>query len=461
MNIQMLQMAAVAQQKSAAIDMKGNSSSKDVFASVMAQTLGSSESQMTKLEEAPKSSEDVLAILSEVLNMSTEELEQLLPELFDEEFATQLTEMIATVPYQASLDDVYELLASSDTYNELITTITNALEGLVERLTEQQPQEGNENFFDDSNSEQLVVSDSQTEENTSLASANTNEVNVSDQIVQKLEQLIAKLHGEQAEDQVEPFWNHVTQLTEAIELLQQQGEELPFTEEQVAQFAVIAQYIQHVAPQADMHVIHDNKLQNFQQMMQQFVQTEAEQLRLQVESKPKTGNQQLLSSMNQPSATSVFFQTLTQVESPEQSRAEELMKQLQAILKRANFGQIGGANRLSIRLYPEHLGTLRIELQEVNGVLTARILASSAQARDMLDSRLHQLRAALVSQNLQVERIELSQMLQASDKTEREQLMQQDTRHGATREETEETEEEQEDEKSFAQFLIDLEQEEA
>lgn len=419
MNIQMLQMAAVAQQKSAAIDMKGNSSSKDVFASVMAQTLGSSESQMTKLEEAPKSSEDVLAILSEVLNMSTEELEQLLPELFDEEFATQLTEMIATIPYQASLDDVYELLASSDTYSELITTITNALEDLVEQQSGQEKD------------------------------------------ISVIEQLIAKLRGEQAEDQVEPFWNHVTQLTEAIELLQQQGEELPFTEEQVAQFAVIAQYIQHVAPQADMHVIHDNKLQNFQQMMQQFVQTEAEQLRLQVESKPKTGNQQLLSSMNQPSATSVFFQTLTQVESPEQSRAEELMKQLQAILKRANFGQIGGANRLSIRLYPEHLGTLRIELQEVNGVLTARILASSAQARDMLDSRLHQLRAALVSQNLQVERIELSQMLQASDKTEREQLMQQDTRHGATREETEETEEEQEDEKSFAQFLIDLEQEEA
>lgn len=438
MNIQMLQMAAVAQQKSAAIDMKGNSSSKDVFASVMAQTLGSSESQMTKLEEAPKSSEDVLAILSEVLNMSTEELEQLLPELFDEEFATQLTEMIATVPYQASLDDVYELLASSDTYNELITTITNALEGLVERLTEQQ----------------------KPQEESVLSLGDVNESS-KEQLIDNIEQLIAKLRGEQAEDQVEPFWNHVTQLTEAIELLQQQGEELPFTEEQVAQFAVIAQYIQHVAPQADMHVIHDNKLQNFQQMMQQFVQTEAEQLRLQVESKPKTGNQQLLSSMNQPSATSVFFQTLTQVESPEQSRAEELMKQLQAILKRANFGQIGGANRLSIRLYPEHLGTLRIELQEVNGVLTARILASSAQARDMLDSRLHQLRAALVSQNLQVERIELSQMLQASDKTEREQLMQQDTRHGATREETEETEEEQEDEKSFAQFLIDLEQEEA
>ena len=438
MNIQMLQMAAVAQQKSAAIDMKGNSSSKDVFASVMAQTLGSSESQMTKLEEAPKSSEDVLAILSEVLNMSTEELEQLLPELFDEEFATQLTEMIATVPYQASLDDVYELLASSDTYNELITTITNALEGLVERLTEQQ----------------------KPQEESVLSLGDVNESS-KEQLIHNIEQLIAKLRGEQAEDQVEPFWNHVTQLTEAIELLQQQGEELPFTEEQVAQFAVIAQYIQHVAPQADMHVIHDNKLQNFQQMMQQFVQTEAEQLRLQVESKPKTSNQQLLSSMNQPSATSVFFQTLTQVESPEQSRAEELMKQLQAILKRANFGQIGGANRLSIRLYPEHLGTLRIELQEVNGVLTARILASSAQARDMLDSRLHQLRAALVSQNLQVERIELSQMLQASDKTEREQLMQQDTRHGATREETEETEEEQEDEKSFAQFLIDLEQEEA
>lgn len=402
MNIQMLQMAAVATQKSAISDMKGSHSSKDVFASVMAKTLGSSESQMAKFEETPNSAEDTLAILLEVLNMSTEELEQLLPELFDEDFVSQLTGLVATIPYQASLDDVYELLQSSDTYGELVTTIANALEKLSEPLVEKQDDDG-----------------------------------------------------------IEPFWNHLTQLTEAIEVLQQHGEELPFTREQVAQFAVIAQYIQQVAPQADMHVIHDNKLQNFQQMMQQFVQTEAEQLRLQVETKPKTSNQQLLSSMNQPSATSVFFQTLTQVESPEQSRAEELMKQLQAILKRANFGQIGGANRLSIRLYPEHLGTLRIELQEVNGVLTARILASSAQARDMLDSRLHQLRAALVSQNLQVERIELSQMLQASDKTEREQLMQQDTRHGATREETEETEEEQEDEQSFAQFLIDLEQEEA
>ena len=402
MNIQVLQMAAVATQKSATIDMKGSHSSKDVFASVMAKTLGSSESQMAKFEETPNSAEDTLAILLEVLNMSTEELEQLLPELFDEDFVSQLTGLVATIPYQASLDDVYELLQSSDTYGELVTTIANALEKLSEPLVEKQDDDG-----------------------------------------------------------IEPFWNHLTQLTEAIEVLQQHGEELPFTREQVAQFAVIAQYIQQVAPQADMHVIHDNKLQNFQQMMQQFVQTEAEQLRLQVETKPKTSNQQLLSSMNQPSATSVFFQTLTQVESPEQSRAEELMKQLQAILKRANFGQIGGANRLSIRLYPEHLGTLRIELQEVNGVLTARILASSAQARDMLDSRLHQLRAALVSQNLQVERIELSQMLQASDKTEREQLMQQDTRHGATREETEETEEEQEDEQSFAQFLIDLEQEEA
>lgn len=402
MNIQVLQMAAVATQKSATIDMKGSHSSKDVFASVMAKTLGSSESQMAKFEETPNSVEDTLAILLEVLNMSTEELEQLLPELFDEDFVSQLTGLVATIPYQASLDDVYELLQSSDTYGELVTTITNALEKLSEPLVEKQDDDG-----------------------------------------------------------IEPFWNHLTQLTEAIEVLQQHGEELPFTREQVAQFAVIAQYIQQVAPQSDMHVIHDNKLQNFQQMMQQFVQTEAEQLRLQVESKPKTSNQQLLSSMNQPSATSVFFQTLTQVASPEQSRAEELMKQLQAILKRANFGQIGGANRLSIRLYPEHLGTLRIELQEVNGVLTARILASSAQARDMLDSRLHQLRAALVSQNLQVERIELSQMLQASDKTEREQLMQQDTRHGATREETEETEEEQEDEQSFAQFLIDLEQEEA
>ncbi len=38
---------------------------------------------------------------------------------------------------------------------------------------------------------------------------------------------------------------------------------------------------------------------------------------------------------------------------------------MQNVFKRANFGQIGGANRLLIKLYPEHLGQfLVVSLQK-------------------------------------------------------------------------------------------------
>ena len=68
---------------------------------------------------------------------------------------------------------------------------------------------------------------------------------------------------------------------------------------------------------------------------------------------------------------------------------------MQNIFKRSNFGQTGGTNRLLIKLYPEHLGQVRIELLQVNGVMTARILASTALGKEMLDSQLHQLRKCI------------------------------------------------------------------
>ena len=44
--------------------------------------------------------------------------------------------------------------------------------------------------------------------------------------------------------------------------------------------------------------------------------------------------------------------------------------------------------------------------------MTARILASNALGKEMLDSQLHRLRSAFLQQNLQVERIDITQMLE-------------------------------------------------
>ncbi|MEK5071126.1 flagellar hook-length control protein FliK [Sporosarcina sp. FSL K6-1508] len=149
-------------------------------------------------------------------------------------------------------------------------------------------------------------------------------------------------------------------------------------------------------------------------------------------------------------------QTLAELENRNNSRNETLIKEMQNIFKRSNFGQTGGTNRLLVKLYPEHLGQVRIELLQINGVMTARILASTALGKEMLDSQLHQLRSAFLQQNLQVERIDISQTLQDISKNEREQAFNQHFRKEG--QDTEEQHEQNdEEEMTFQEYMIELE----
>lgn len=147
--------------------------------------------------------------------------------------------------------------------------------------------------------------------------------------------------------------------------------------------------------------------------------------------------------------------TLTEVENRNNARNEALMKEMQTIFKRSNFGQTDGTNRLLIKLYPEHLGQVRIELLQVNGIMTARILASTALGKEMLDSQLHQLRSAFLQQNLQVERIDVSQTLQDTAKNDRDQAFNQHFRKEG-QETDEQREQNDEEEMTFQEYLIDL-----
>lgn len=161
------------------------------------------------------------------------------------------------------------------------------------------------------------------------------------------------------------------------------------------------------------------------------------------------------SAITQAEARPVF--QMNTIEKVSESRSEALMKEFQAILNRANFGQTNGMNRLSVKLYPEHLGQIRIELLEVNGVMTARILASSAMAREMLDSKMHQLRNAFNQQNLQVDRIELSQSLQDPSKSDREQAFNKQNQQQREQATHQSEQSQDEDEQTFQEFMIELE----
>lgn len=165
---------------------------------------------------------------------------------------------------------------------------------------------------------------------------------------------------------------------------------------------------------------------------------------------------------SQHTATNVLPAMRTEIapaelESRNNARNETLLREMQAIFKRSNFGQTGGTNRLLIKLYPEHLGQVRIELMQTNGVMTARILASSALGKEMLDSQLHQLRSAFLQQNLQVERIDISQMLEDTSKNDHQHGMFNQHFKNEQGDSNKQEEQNKEEEMTFQEYMIELE----
>ncbi|KQU60371.1 hypothetical protein ASG66_12005 [Bacillus sp. Leaf406] len=134
----------------------------------------------------------------------------------------------------------------------------------------------------------------------------------------------------------------------------------------------------------------------------------------------------------QPATSSQGISTATVKASlfikPEQP--ESVVQQFQSLLGKSQFSSMGSMSKLFIKLYPEHLGSVRIELLQQNGVMTAKILASSASAKEMLDSHLQGLKQAFHSQNIQVDKIEVSQSLSDPERAFKGQSHQQPKEHG-------------------------------
>ncbi|MBA9024866.1 flagellar hook-length control protein FliK [Peribacillus huizhouensis] len=90
---------------------------------------------------------------------------------------------------------------------------------------------------------------------------------------------------------------------------------------------------------------------------------------------------------------------------------EQFVKAFETILNKSSFTNANGTQKLFIQLNPEHLGALRIELIQKNDVMIAKIMTTTAQAKEMLESQLSGLKHSFVGQGIQVEKIEISQQL--------------------------------------------------
>lgn len=79
------------------------------------------------------------------------------------------------------------------------------------------------------------------------------------------------------------------------------------------------------------------------------------------------------------------------------------------VVQRLDFVRMQGVTEAKISLYPENLGQVDIRITMQNGQLVAQFMTEHASARDLIDQQMGQLRAALQSQGIQVEKLEVTQ----------------------------------------------------
>lgn len=103
--------------------------------------------------------------------------------------------------------------------------------------------------------------------------------------------------------------------------------------------------------------------------------------------------------------------TLTLSQAGKPTSAADLIKQFENILAKSQFSNGAGTQKLLIKLNPENLGALRIELIQRDAGIVAKIMTTTQVAKEALESHLNGLKQAFGSQNIQVDRLEITQTM--------------------------------------------------
>lgn len=261
-------------------------------------------------------------------------------------------------------------------------------------------------------------------------------------------QVVAALQGE---GQVTP--KEVAPLLQVLKLAQLVGQKTDLTASQENVLTDIKSLLTTIQTQVETTLSEQQvttkttvtlPLQGFQKVVQQ----------VQVTKQTDTNANEIVTPNTVQTKADTFQVTLPAAK-PAQSEA--FLKEMQAIINRAQISNAQGITRLTLKLYPENLGTIRIELVQNDGVLTARLLASTAQGRELLDSQAHQLKQAFVQQNIQVDRLDIAQSLQDADRQQRDQSFFNNFFKQQQQDEQEQKSEDDDEGKSFSDYLINEE----
>jgi len=294
---------------------------------------------------------------------------------------------------------------------------------------------------------------------------------------EQLQQLVQQLLGE--EQEARDVWELLalvdaqapTLQTQIIAAIQGEGQVTP---KEIAPLLQVLKLAQLVGQKTDLTASQENVLTNVKSLLT-TLQTQVETLQtaqqvttkttvtlplqgfqkvvqqVQVTKQTDTSANEMVTSNTVQTKADTFQVTLPAAK-PAQSEA--LLKEMQAIINRAQISNAQGITRLTLKLYPENLGTIRIELVQNDGVLTARLLASTAQGRELLDSQSHQLKQAFVQQNIQVDRLDIAQSLQDADRQQRDQSFFNNFFKQQQQDEEEQKSDDDDEGKSFSDYLI-------
>ena len=117
----------------------------------------------------------------------------------------------------------------------------------------------------------------------------------------------------------------------------------------------------------------------------------------------------------------------------------------------------GGNQKLFIKLYPEHLGALRVELIQKDSMIIAKLLTTTTAAKELLESQIQSLKHAFSSQNIQVERIDISNGAQFQDRLINRDPQQQQQEQQQNQQKKQQDENDQAFEYSFSEALLNVE----
>lgn len=348
-----------------------------VFKSIMSTNQTSEPASPTTTESTP--------ILEEVAEtLATDSLKDLFAQLGIEMDEAGLFALIGEEQMPVAIDEMLTL----ENLTDILGLTEEQLTQIVQQLL------GEETQFEMTDIWSIIEQAPAILSEMMAAVQGTQQSNIAPNDMQKVVQLLklAELVGAKV-DTVYQQEVQLSSLKDALLALANQAQQSLQTQAQQAPKSTFEQIVQQVTQQ-----------QSAQTTQQATVKTETEQ--------PTVGIQQ------QVAQTKTVTITLP-AEKPAQSEA--LVKEIQNLMNRSQVSGQQGNMKLFLKLFPENLGQIRIELVQKDGVLTARLLATTPLGKELLENNINQLKAGFVSQNIQMDRIDIAQSLQDADRNTRDQ----------------------------------------